>query len=193
MHVPFDVSAPEAIPQGVLGKIDPDGSTTLYLEDLDLRIAMRNHRPYQVKSKWGFGFLLFPMPLILPVPARVAEPSSSEAAVPHVIFLTFDPREEGFTFDPGAVTVTSDDGADLSMEAFIGPVDGSCTGTWAGSETVREFALNSLETTCFGLQFPMQISPDIGFHLNLSGLSQHGEPTLPLALRFAKFSGNTDE
>jgi hypothetical protein len=192
VHVPFDVSAPEAIPQGVLGKIDPDGSTTLYLKDLDLRIAVRNHRPYKVRSKWQFGLLLFPIP-ILPVLDRVAEPSGNEAPVPHIIFLTFDPREEAFTFDPGAVTVTPDDGAALSMEAFIGPVDESCTGTWAGSEAAREFELDSLEATCFGLQFPMQSSPETGSRLNFSGLSQHGEPTVPITLRFARFSGNTDE
>ena len=53
MPTAVDVSAPKAIPAGIAGKIDPDGSTTLYLPDLDVKIEVRNHRPQETDLAWG--------------------------------------------------------------------------------------------------------------------------------------------
>jgi hypothetical protein len=191
-HVPFEVSAPAAIPPGVLGKIDPDGTTTLYLDDLDLNIAMRDQRLHQVKTDWQFALVPFLLPIVF-APVRTTVAADSANRVPHVMVLNFRPREEEFSFDPQGVRVTFDEGNEYRAETFIGPVNESCTGGWIAVDASRDFALPAGETSCFVLQFPIESSPAMGFRLYLTGLLRDGETTQPLELRFARFSGNTEE
>lgn len=193
VRVPFDVSAPEVIPAGIKGKIDPDGLTTLYLEDLDVEIEVGNYRQRDTHVEWGL-LPLFPFFLPIPMPATVAsDTSSSEVGGPHQIFLTFNPSEQGFIFNPETVTVTLDQGSAVSMVAFMGPVNESCVGEWGVLEAGRDFNLTPQEATCFGLRFPLQTSPNIAFRLSLSGLSREGQPVTPIELRFVRFSGSVDE
>jgi hypothetical protein len=191
VRVPYDVSAPTVIPDGVLGRIDSDGATTIYMEGLDLKIAVQNQRSYERGSRWEFGLLLFPFPMIVPTVVHEARPTENEELSPLVVFLSFDSREEGTLFYPDRVTVDPDDGTVQSMEAFRGPADEACGGVWAGSESRRKFELPRGQTTCFVLQFPMQSSPDVHFGLHLAGLTRLGEPTPPVELRFIKFKGHS--
>lgn len=48
---------PTVIPDGVLGRIDADGSTTLYMEGWDLKIAVQNQRSYVRGSRWDLGVI----------------------------------------------------------------------------------------------------------------------------------------
>jgi hypothetical protein len=189
--IPYDVSAPTVIPGGVLGRIDSDGATTIYMEGLDLKIAVQNQRSYERGSRWDFGLVLFPFPMIVPTVVQEARPTENEELSPLVVSLTFDSREEGTLFNPDSVTVDLDDGTVQSMEAFRGPADGACGGAWVGSESSREFELPRGQTTCFVLQFPVQISPDVHFGLHFSGLTRLREPTPPVELRFIKFKGHS--
>lgn len=188
--MPYDVSAPTVIPDGVLGRIDSDGATTLYLEGLDLKIAVHNQRSYERGSRWEFGLVPF-FPIILPTVVQETRPTENEELSPLVIFLSFDPRDEGTLFNPDSVMVDPNDGTVQSMEAFKGPADGACAGAWVGSESSRDFELPRGQTTCFVLQFPMQSSPDVPFGLHLSGLTRLGEPTPPVEFRFIKFKGHS--
>lgn len=110
VRVPYDVSAPTVIPDGVLGRIDSDGATTIYMEGLDLKIAVQNQRSYERGSRWEFGLLLFPFPMIVPTVVHEARPTENEELSPLVVFLSFDSREEGTLFYPDSVTVDPDDG-----------------------------------------------------------------------------------
>ncbi len=183
-----DVSAPTAIPAGFAGKIDPDGSTTLYLQDLELVIEARNYRPHDTGLIWEGGFLYL-IPIVFPV-GRVSttyEEGASDG--PLTISLTLAPEVAGFTFDPGAPGVTLDDGRPHSTAEFIGPVEASCAGIWAKTEASKEYPLPPGKKTCFVLRFPIQASPETSFQLSFTGLSLHGDPTPPFELSYGKFSG----
>jgi hypothetical protein len=193
VRVPFDVSAPTVIPDGVLGRIDADGSTTLYMEGWDLKIAVQNQRSYVRGSRWDFGIILFPFPMIIPTVVQEAKPTQDQGLLPLVVFLRFDSREEGLLFSPDSVRVDPDDGPIQSMEAFKGPADGGCGGVWVESESSRDFVLPPGQTTCFVLQFPLQSSPDVKFGLHLAGLTRRGEPIPPVDLRYVKFKGHSPD
>jgi len=85
VRVPFEVSAPAVIPDGVLGRIDADGSTTLYMDGWDLNIAVQNQRSYVRGSGWDLGVVLFPLPMIIPTIAPEVNP-------------LWPPRKPDFTF-----------------------------------------------------------------------------------------------
>lgn len=189
VRIPYNASAPSVIPDGVLGRIDSDGATTLYMEGLDLKIAVQNQRSYERVSRLRFGLVPF-FPIILPTVEQEVRPIETEEPSQLVIFFSFDPREAGNHFNPDSVMVDPDDGIVQSMESFKGPADGACAGAWAGSESSRDFELPRGQTTCFVLQFPMQYSPYAHFGLHLSGLSRLGEPTSPVDLRFIEFKGH---
>ena len=191
VRVPFEASAPQEIPAGVLGKIESDGVTTLFLEDLDLRISAGDRRSYGVRSRWEFSLLIYPLPMIIPSRTREAEPAGESDLLPHVILLEFRPREEGFGFHPDSVRVVPDDGLARSIEAFIGPADPSCSGDWSAPESSRHYALPPGEPSCFVLRFPTQGTPEVAFRPYVSGITRLGEPTPPMELRFGKFTGNT--
>lgn len=192
-RVPFEVSAPEAIPPGMLGRIDPDGSTTLYLEGLDLVVAVRNDRSGQAGWSWGLGIFPYTFPFIFPVAERTITAPDSANPVPHVIALNFRPREKGFRFDPRGVNVTFDDGLEHLAMTFTGPVGESCTGSSVPSEAGRPFALPAGKASCFLLRFPVSSHPGRRFRMHLSGLSRDGETIQPLELRFARFAGVIEE
>src|SRR5512134_1467196 len=105
---PVAVSAPRAIPMEFAGKIDPDGSTTLYLPDLDVIIEARNHRPENSGLIWDAIPPGVP-PFFLPIPIPVGRYSSrfddSDSEGSLTIAMSFVPRDEGFTFDPQATVV----------------------------------------------------------------------------------------
>ena len=191
VRVPFDVSAPTVIPDGVLGRIDSDGSTTLYMEGWDLKIAVQNQRSYVRGSRWDLSVVLFPLPMIIPTVAQEVNPPEDRGLSPLVVFLHFHSRVDGLVFYPDSVRVLPDDGQAESMKAFIGPADLTCSTDWESPEASREFVLPPGEPSCFVLQFPTPGSPDTGFQLHLSGIATSGEPTPPIDLRFAKFTGNT--
>ncbi len=189
--VPTDVSAPKVIPGGIAGKIDPDGSTTLYLSDLDVVIQARNHRPQETGLIWDFPLMVpFLLPVPIPVGRRVAEevgPGGSDGRL--AISMTFLPKKGGVTFHPGNPVVTLDGGSALPAVEFIGPAEESCAGAWARTETSREYALLPGKRTCFVMRFSLQASPETSFLLTFSGLSVHGEPVPPFDMSYAKFSG----
>jgi hypothetical protein len=191
VRVPFDVSAPTVIPDGFLGRIDADGSTTLYMQGWDLKIAVQNQRSYVRGSRWDLGVVLFPLPMIIPTIKQDVNPPEDRDLSPLVVFLHFHSRVEGLVFYPDSVRVLPDDGQAESMKAFIGPADLPCSAAWESPEASREFVLPPGEPGCFVLQFPTQGSPDTGFQLHLSGIATSGEPTPPIDLHFAKFTGNT--
>lgn len=189
--VPTDVSAPKAIPGNIAGKIDPDGSTTLYLSDLDVVIRARNHRPHEMGVIWEFPlFVPFLLPVPIPVGRRVAEEiDHGDSGGPLAISMTFVPKQGGFTFNPGNPLVTPDGGSALPAVEFIGPAEASCAGAWARAETSRGFALLPGTKTCFVMRFPLQASPETSFLLTISGLYVHGDPVPPFAMSYARFSG----
>lgn len=191
--VPLYVSAPQVIPAGVHGKIEPDGSTTLFLEGLDVEIEVRNQRAGRTGLEWGLIPVPFP-PFLVPIPTSVTRPPESidpSDGNPLSIVLKLLPRGEGFALRPEEVGVIPDGGSRLAMVAVTGPGDDSCAGVERDPEMAsQEFALPSGSVTCFVLEFPIHISPDVGFRLNLSGMSTHGEPLPPVELRYLKFAGN---
>lgn len=189
--VPTDVSAPKVIPGGIAGRIDPDGSTTLYLSDLDLVIQVRNHRSQEVGLIWDFPlFAPFLLPIPLPVGRKVAqEVPPGDSGGPLTISMTFLPREGGFTFDPGTLAVTPEGGNVVPAVEFIGPIETSCTGAWAKAETSRGYSLPPGNRTCFVIRFPLHASPETSFLLNFSGLYVHSDPIPPFDMNYAKFSG----
>jgi len=196
MPVALDVSAPQVIPAGVLGKIDPDGSTTLFLDGMDLEIEVRNHRSGRTRLGWELIPVPFP-PFLLPIPTsvpEVAEKADAENGLPLLLFLKLVPRAEGFVFEPGEVTVTPDEAGALRMTAVTGPTDDSCMGVESATDAVPQvFDLPPHVVTCFVPRFPVRASPDLGFRLSLSGLSTQREPIAPVELRYLKFSGSTVE
>src|SRR5688500_18122247 len=122
--VPTDVSAPKVIPEEIAGKIDPDGSTTLYLSDLDVVLQARNHRPQETGLIWDFP--LFATPLFLPIPIPVGKRVSEEvghgdSGGPLTISVTFLPKGGGFTFNPANPVVIPQGGSALPAVEFIGP------------------------------------------------------------------------
>ena len=193
--VPTDVSAPKVIPVGLAGKIDPDGSTTLYLSDLDVVIQARNHRPQDTGLNWE---LLVAPPFFLPIPIPVGRRVSEEvghgdSGGPLTISIRFLPKEGGFTFHPGNPVVTPDGGSALPAVEFIGPAETSCAGPWAKAEASQGYALLPGKMTCFVMRFPLQASPETSFLLTFSGLYVHGNPMPPFDMRYAKFSGLSEE
>lgn len=185
-----DVSAPTAIPAGFAGKIDPDGSTTLYLQDLELTIEARNYRPHDTGLIWEVAIA---PPFFLPIPIPVGRVSTKydagDRGGPLTLSMTLAPEVAGFTFDPGAPSVTLDDGSAHSTVEFIGPAEASCAGVWAKTEAGQEYPLPPGKKTCFVLRFPLQATPETSFLLSFAGLSLHGDPTSPFELNYAKFSG----
>lgn len=185
-----DVSAPTAIPAGFAGKIDPDGSTTLYLQDLELIIEARNYQPHDTGLIWEGGIAPpFFLPIVIPVGRVSSKYDGGDSGGPLSISMTLAPEVAGFTFDPGAPSVTLDDGSALSSAEFIGPAEASCAGVWAKAEPGREYPLLPGRKTCFVLRFPLHTSPETSFRLNFTGLSLHGDPTPPFELSYARFSG----
>jgi hypothetical protein len=145
----LDVSAPTAIPVGFVGKIDPDGSTTLFLQDLELIIESRNHRPHDTGLIWEGGFVYF-LPIVFPV-GRVSTTYEEDSGGPLTLSLTLAPEVAGFTFDPAAPSVDLGDGSAHSAAQFIGPAEASCAGAWAKAEAGREYPLLPGKKTCFVL------------------------------------------
>ncbi|HET7692678.1 MAG TPA: hypothetical protein VFM44_06300 [Gemmatimonadota bacterium] len=186
----MDVSAPTAIPAGVAGKIDPDGSATLYLQDLELIIEARNYRPHDTGLIWDVAIA---PPFFLPIPIPVGRVSTTyeEGASdgPLTISLRLAPKVAGFTFHPGAPSVTLDDGRTHSTAEFIGPAEASCAGIWAKTEDSTEYPLLPGKRTCFVLRFPLHASPETSFLLSFRGLSLRGDPTPTFELTYGKFSG----
>lgn len=193
VRVPFDVSAPTVIPDGVLGRIDADGSTTLYMDGWDLKIAVQNQRSYVRGSGWDLSVVLFPLPMIIPTIAPEVNPPADRDSSPLVVFLHFHSRADGLVFYPDSVRLLPNDGQAASMNAFIGPADLPCNADWESPEASREFVLPPGEPSCFVLQFPTLGSPETGFQLHLSGIATSDEPVPPIDLRFAKFTGSTDD
>jgi hypothetical protein len=187
MEAAVDVSAPTAIPEGFAGKIDPDGSTTLYLQDLELIIEARNHRPHDTGLIWEGGFLYF-IPIVFPV-GRVSTTYDEEnGGGPLTVSMTLDPEVAGFTFEPAGPAITLHDGSTHSAAEFLGPDEVSCAGVWAKVEPGRKYPLLPGRKTCFLLRFPSQASPETSFLLSFTGLSLQGDPTPAFELSFAKFS-----
>ena len=185
-----DVSAPTAIPAGFAGKIDPDGSTTLYLQDLELVIETRNHRSHDTGLIWEGGIAPpFFLPIFFPVGRVSSEYDEEDSDGPLTISLAFAPEVAGFTFAPDASWVRLDDGGSRSPAEFMGPAQASCAGVWTKSNAGREYALPPGTKTCFVLRFPLRIPPEARFLLGFTGLSLHGDPTPPFELSYAKFSG----
>lgn len=187
MQAAVDVSAPTAIPAGFAGKIDPDGSTTLYLQNLELIIEARNHRPQDTGLIWEGGLLYF-IPIVFPV-GRVSTTYEENSGGSLTVWTMLAPEVAGFSFNPAAPSVTLDDGSARSTTEFIGPAEASCAGAWAKFEAAREYPLLPGKKTCFVLRFPLQASPETSFLLSFAGLSYHGDPTPAFELSFAKFSG----
>ena len=72
VRVPFDVSAPAALPPELPGEVGADGRTTLHLDGLEFRIEARNQR--------GTGAAVAVALLgILPVP--MIEPASETTSL----------------------------------------------------------------------------------------------------------------
>lgn len=192
---PVTVSAPRAIPMGFAGKIDPDGSTTLYLPDIDVIIEARNHRPEKSGLIWDAIPPGMP-PFYLPIPIPVGRYSSrydgrgSQGLL--TIAMSFVPKHEGFTFDPQATVVIPDGDSGLSPVEFIGPDQGSCDGAFANAATSQGYPLLPRRKTCFVMRFPLLASPETSFLLRFSGLSIRGDPVPPFDVSYAEFLGNPD-
>lgn len=192
---PVTVSAPRDIPMGLAGKIDPDGSTTLYLPDIDVVIEARNHRPEKRGLIWDAippGVPPFYLPIPIPVGRYSSRYDDSDSEGLLTIAMSFVPKYEGYTFDPQATVVIPDGDRGLTPVQFLGPAQGSCDGVWANAATRQGYPLVARRKTCFVMRFPWLASPETRFLLRFSGLSLRGDPVPPFDVSYAEFLGNPD-
>jgi hypothetical protein len=189
----YEISASPSLPIGVVGEVDKRGRTIVRLDDVDVRIEVRNPRASGVS--WGLA------PMFPPLPIPESASDLTNHVIPNLIFLEFRPTEEGFTFRPMAVLLIYG-GQSLSPKAFIGPGrprhDGNVCMDPAGGElekstTDQSFGLSAVpERTCFVLQFYNRLSPDVKFRLALRGLNRNGDPVDFPELHFEKWEGRGD-
>ena len=176
------VSAPVAIPPGWHGEVDKNGRAVFRLEGIDVRVDARN--------RTGREKVLY----LSPVPPFVLDYQSErrgDPSRPLVIFLEFQPREEGFSFDPMAVRLWKDLALrPLTPRGFIGPGRPSeqrCLDP-AGRELEERTAGEAFilmpddQGTCFVLAF----GSSYGFRVFLQGLSRSGNAVELPELRFER-------
>lgn len=178
------VSAPAAIPPGWRGEIDETGRTILWLDEIDLRVDIRN------ASGREKALVLSPF-FVDGHSTRLGDPDE-----PLVIFLELHPKRVGFAFDPMAVRLLRYRDPAVTPGKFIGP------GRPAGGNTCLDpkgrfgrhlEAKTEPETldlppgdqaTCFVLAYDVRSSPSIEFRLLIEGLSSGGVPVEVPELRF---------
>jgi len=192
VRVPFDISAPTALPPDLPGEVGADGRTSLHLDDLELRIEARNQRAT------GAAVAIVPLMWILPVPMifPAGETTSLSSHYPVLLFLELDPAEPGFFFEPMAVRLTPVAGDPVPPKAFVGPGQTSgerCLDAKSQKDDLtksvegKSFPIEpSQEPTCFAIVFGSVFPPSVDFQLYLGKLSRHGVPVDLPALQFSK-------
>jgi hypothetical protein len=165
------VSAPAAIPPGLRGEIDENGRTILWLDEIDLRVDIRNAS--------GREKVLVLSPFFVD-----GHSTRLGVDVPLVIFLELHPKRAGFSFDPMAVRLMRYRDQAVAPREFIGPGHpaggNTCldsTGRHLEAKTAPEplDLLPGAAATCFVLAYAGS-SPSVEFRLLLGGLSSRGEP-----------------
>jgi hypothetical protein len=186
LRVPFEISAPQALPTGMVGRIGPDGRTLLQLDGLRVRLEARDPRARGHALIW----IAFP-PVIVPLPASEGIPDVS--ALRLIIFVDVEAERDGFSFAPMSATLARDGTPSMTATAFVGPgrsQHDTCVdarGRALDLSTASEsFPLPARDRRCFVLAFPTASSPDAPFRLRLAGLShEHTAVNVP-ELRFVK-------
>jgi len=100
-----------------------------------------------------------------------------EAAPPLALRLTFEPREIGYSFDPGQVLLRSGDGAAQWHPRVFGPglldtrrgICGAASPAERPPEEHRYYLLSP--KTCFDLAFDVTVGSDVRLQLALGGLA----------------------
>lgn len=180
-----------------LGKVGPDGRTTLHLNELELRIEARNQRAK------GAAVAIAPLMGILPIPMLLPASDATllSAHYPLLLFLELDPTVPGFSFEPMAVRLMPVGGDPVPPKAFVGPgqthgercLDAKSQGDHLPKTIVEErFPIEpGQEPTCFAMVFGDAFPPEVDFQLDLGGLARHGEPVDLPALQFSKRSARS--
>lgn len=183
------VSAPAAIPPGWRGEIDENGRTILQLDEIDLRVDVRNAT--------GREKVLY----LSPLPPFVWDYQSFPLGDPDealVIFLELHPKRAGYSFDPMAVRLSRYRDQAVTPREFIGPGRPSGGNTcldptgFGGRHLEGKTAPETLdilpgeEATCFVLEYDVGSSPSIEFRLLIGGLSRRGDPVELPELHFTQ-------
>ena len=173
---PYDISAPDALPAGVDGHINADGSTTLQLADMKIDIDINNLRPGGVALAWFFApWIAVPIPV-----------DNTAYREPDQLIIAFEFRtaSAGFALDPTAVVVTLPDGRSMT------PTDlaAGCTPhtQWSGIGAAIELPCPNKTQRRILLGFAAQVTADSGFSLTLGGIYRDGHPVAVPAIEFSK-------
>lgn len=171
--------------------------------DIDLSIQVQNHL-----SHFGFVQLLF-VPII---PVWSSKEKAQEG--PYLtIWVNIIPKDNTFSFDPGRIILKFDDGSNVQVKKFIGPLE-----SWSSARTVQEgcgkrrYSLGvatsrtvvyeedlqtpqgpipipfetNLKGSCFLLGFSTNNSPERNFVLSIEGINKGSEQYTVPEIRFSK-------
>jgi hypothetical protein len=196
---PYQVSAPEALPSGVPGKLDESGSAELRLPGVRMVVAAVDQTQWDAQA----------------IKDRTERPDSSWVSwwrpdvPPFAVFLLFEPMTPHYAFNPMALIVHLPDGGSLSPTGYVGPgtiakntntspVQEHCSAPKTGIKRIlyrwiplpRRNDAHSYElpprTTCFVVAFETRVEPPRSIDLQVDGITNAGVQSPPVRLRFSR-------